>query len=486
MSRYAGVFAFLSLLLVALLVVIEVEAQQITSLPGYNDSTPISQYSGYITVNQTHGRALFYWLIESLNDPDNAPLVVWFQGGPGCSSLFGLFIEHGPFRPNAQGGLDYNPVNWALVANMLYVEAPAGVGFSYSNTSSDYNTNDAITAQDNYAFLQGFLQEYPQYQGRQTWIAGESYGGVYVPTLVQQIINGPDSALSKQLQGFMVGNPVLGCFDRDQAMLFNVFYWHGLISYSNYHNWTENLCDTEAPPNRAYCDDLYNITQTEVGDIFQQATGAAPLPLPSLDPDDLYQDFCTGNGSLAFSENLPTETGQCISIDELLFNYLNQPDVQEAIHVFNAPVQWSACSSIINYTVVYHSVLPIYLEFFKQRPDLDILVYSGDVDVATVPFAMTQKCLWDLQRPIKNKWQPWYVNEATAGYFEDTDRFTFATLKGAGHEAPAYQTLNAYNLFSRFLKDQNLKSEVRPSRTHKIPRQSSILRRVLSQGDVRV
>jgi hypothetical protein len=65
-------------------------------IPGYN-GPPMSQFAGYITVDETNGRNLFYWLIESQSNPDTAPLVVWFQGGPGCSGLIGLFEENGPY-----------------------------------------------------------------------------------------------------------------------------------------------------------------------------------------------------------------------------------------------------------------------------------------------------------------------------------------------------------------------------------------------------
>jgi carboxypeptidase C (cathepsin A) len=67
---------------------------EITSLPGWTGALPSKQYSGYLNVSSTH---LHYWLVESENDPANAPTVLWFNGGPGCSSLDGFIYEHGPF-----------------------------------------------------------------------------------------------------------------------------------------------------------------------------------------------------------------------------------------------------------------------------------------------------------------------------------------------------------------------------------------------------
>lgn len=85
--------------------------------------------------------------------------------------------ETGPFKPTAAGGLVPNSLGWTRLANIVFLEQPAFVGFSYSNTSSDSNTNDVVSAEDNYAFVQNFLQLYPDYQGRQTWLTGESYAG---------------------------------------------------------------------------------------------------------------------------------------------------------------------------------------------------------------------------------------------------------------------------------------------------------------------
>ena len=74
-------------------------------------------------------------------------------------------------------------------ANVLFLESPVGVGFSYSNTSSDYETNgDKKTAADNYLFLVNWLERFPEYKTRDFYIAGESYAGHYVPQLAHTIL----------------------------------------------------------------------------------------------------------------------------------------------------------------------------------------------------------------------------------------------------------------------------------------------------------
>ena len=69
---------------------------EITSLPGWEGQLPSKQYSGYL--NGSNTTRLHYWLVESENSPETSPTVLWFNGGPGCSSLDGFIYEHGPFE----------------------------------------------------------------------------------------------------------------------------------------------------------------------------------------------------------------------------------------------------------------------------------------------------------------------------------------------------------------------------------------------------
>ena len=76
------------------------------------------------------------------------------------------------------------------MANVIFLESPAGVGFSYSNTSSDYrDVGDNRTAADSYAFLVNWLERFPEYKTRDFYITGESYAGHYVPQLAYTILS---------------------------------------------------------------------------------------------------------------------------------------------------------------------------------------------------------------------------------------------------------------------------------------------------------
>jgi len=139
----------------------DMSGDEITQLPGWLGSLPSRQFSGYLDVGAS--KHLHYWLVESETDPSNAPVVLWLNGGPGCSSLDGFIYEHGPFRLNEtnHSQLLRFDHSWSKLANIVYLEAPVGVGFSYSDNSADYYRDDDNTAEDNMEAMQVFFDSFP-------------------------------------------------------------------------------------------------------------------------------------------------------------------------------------------------------------------------------------------------------------------------------------------------------------------------------------
>lgn len=133
------------------------------------------QYTGWLDVGHKH---FFYWYFESQNDPGNDPLVLWLTGGPGGSSMLGMLQELGPCLINEHGnGTIHNPYGWSKGANMLFVDQPAGVGFSYLDDDEPVPSNSFTAAADLHRFLQMFVsQVFPNMLHTPFHISGESYG----------------------------------------------------------------------------------------------------------------------------------------------------------------------------------------------------------------------------------------------------------------------------------------------------------------------
>ena len=88
---------------------------------------------------------------------------------------------------------------------MLYIESPAGVGFSETKT---LHASDDSTAADNFAALKDFFTlKFPELLGNEFFISGESYGGVYIPYLATKILENAGE-IRINLKGFLIGN---GC-----------------------------------------------------------------------------------------------------------------------------------------------------------------------------------------------------------------------------------------------------------------------------------
>ncbi|KAH7722453.1 Protein F41C3.5, partial [Aphelenchoides avenae] len=168
--------ALLVTFLVLLGAAIADHADEIVDLPGLSFKPNFKHYSGYLNASET--RFLHYWFVESQGSASKDPLVFWFNGGPGCSSMEGLLAEHGPyFLSNDTTALKENPYAWNKLANVVYIESPAFVGFSYYTKGDSGLWNDDTTSAENYRAIKHFLGKFPQFRNHFVFVTGESYAG---------------------------------------------------------------------------------------------------------------------------------------------------------------------------------------------------------------------------------------------------------------------------------------------------------------------
>lgn len=133
------------------------------------------QYTGWLDVGSKH---LFFWYFESQSSPSEDPLLLWLTGGPGGSSMIGLMQELGPCLINEHGnGTVYNKYGWSKNANIIFVDQPAGVGFSYLDEGVPLPATSFTAAEDMHHFMQMFVSDvFPDMLSRDFHITGESYG----------------------------------------------------------------------------------------------------------------------------------------------------------------------------------------------------------------------------------------------------------------------------------------------------------------------
>ncbi|KAJ7437380.1 serine carboxypeptidase [Mycena galericulata] len=145
----------------------------------------VKQYSGYFNIAKD--KHMFFWFFESRSSPSTDPLVLWLNGGPGDSSAVGLLFELGPCSIAYEGRTTTaNPYSWTKNANMIFLDQPVDVGFSYADPGASVK-DCAEAAQDVYSFLQLFFEQFPEYSKLPFHLAGESFGGIYVPNIASVI-----------------------------------------------------------------------------------------------------------------------------------------------------------------------------------------------------------------------------------------------------------------------------------------------------------
>ncbi|KAK8740869.1 hypothetical protein OTU49_002739, partial [Cherax quadricarinatus] len=219
-------------------------ADEITDLPGLNHNISFRHYSGFLSGDE--GKNLHYWFVESSHNPADDPVLLWMNGGPGCSSMEGLLAELGPYLVNPDGKtLKENIYSWNTVANVLFLEAPACVGFSY-DSNNDCVTGDNETSLSNYLALKDFFtNKFPEYRKNEFFITGESYAGVYVPTLAVRVLQGQED-FSINLQGYAIGNGLSSYKLNDDSIIF-FGYYHGLFGDDLWMRLVTHCCKGGRP-----------------------------------------------------------------------------------------------------------------------------------------------------------------------------------------------------------------------------------------------
>ncbi|GMN26109.1 hypothetical protein TIFTF001_001184 [Ficus carica] len=467
----------------------------ITFLPGFNGSFPSKHYSGYMTVGDTPPQNLFYYFAESEREPSKDPVVLWLNGGPGCSSMDGLVYEHGPFNfvaGNTRSSLPtlhLNEYSWSKVSNIIYLDSPCGVGFSYSNDTRTYESSDLEAATYTHKFLLEWFKEYPEFSSNPFYVAGESYAGVYVPTLASEIVNGTAICSvmfelwniqieTDRQKGYMVGNGVTDPEFDDNALVPFV-HGMGLISDTmfeevdaacagNYHSSPGERCNKMI---QKVLDGLnvYDILEPcfHNPNVEEDGNGNNSLPISfrQLGITERPLPVRKRMFGRAWPFRAPVGDGIVTPWPQLISNFevectndrvasvwLNDRNVRNAIHA--APVteigEWTICCEL-SFDHNAGSMIPYHKNLTAHG--FRVLIFSGDHDMC-VPFTGSQAWTRSLGYKVVDEWRPWRSSaDQVAGYVQEySNNLTFLTIKGAGHTVPEYKPREALDFYSRWLE----------------------------------
>ncbi|KAG0468544.1 hypothetical protein HPP92_017872 [Vanilla planifolia] len=438
----------------------------VVGLPG-QPRVNFRQFAGYVDVDEKTGKSLFYYFVEAEKNADKRPLTLWLNGGPGCSSLGGgAFTELGPFFPRGDGrGLRINKHSWNKESNLLFVESPAGVGWSYSNHTSDYTCGDESTANDMHVFLMKWMEKFPEFKTRDLFLTGESYAGHYIPQLAILLINHNMHSMSFKfnVKGVAIGNPLLK-LDRDVPSTYEYYWSHGMIS------------DEIGLKLMHECDfDDYEFTGSHnVSETCNEAIAAAEKVVGDyINPYDVILDVCYPSIVQQELRLKKYATKMSIGVDVCMtserYFYFNLPEVQLALHANRTklPYGWSMCSGQINYNESDGNIniLPLLQSIIRNK--IPVWVFSGDQD-SVVPLlgsrTLVRELAHDMGLNTTVPYTAWFHKGQVGGWvIEYGNMLTFATVRGAAHMVPYAQPNRALTLFKSFVNGRRLTSTSHPS-----------------------
>lgn len=290
---------------------------------------------------------MYFWFFPTTNPDPKEEIAIWFNGGPGCSSLSGLLTENGPFTWEA-GTLTpvQNPYTWVNLTNMMWIEQPVGVGFSQGKPNI---SNEVELGQELAGFYKQFTKTF-DVAGWDLYLTGESYAGYYVPYIADTFIQLEDPDMP--LKGIAINDPIIadGTMQQHTVIPGYVDYWenlmylnqsfvdsiHELSDYCNYTQFMDTYFQFPPPQEKfpvlpdPYNDDNYTCA------MFDIVYAAELLVNPCF---NIYHisETCPHPWSVLGAVN----TGDYVPPDEVV--YFNRSDVQKAINA--PPTNWAQCSS---------------------------------------------------------------------------------------------------------------------------------------------
>ena len=462
MNRFCSIL----ILILAIWTVHSAPAEDVvTVIPDCGNLT-FSTYSGYLTVNET--KSLHYILVESLNNPSTDPLLIWLNGGPGCSSLLGFMQENGPcIIDDGENVVKKNPYPWNERANVLYIESPAGVGFSYANSSSDKIFNDLLSSHDNLEALKSFYKKFPEFEKHELYISGESYAGIYVPYFAMRVhqhneMTKLNHRTKINLKGIIVGNGATDWkYDVTPSFL-PMAYNHQLMDKELYDVFVNNNCtwyfrDVIPGHQPQVCKDAYqrfnkNTSRINWYDIYRKVyDDQLSQPIGETVIDGEVRFYKRGYKMTEYAPWLAERYGDDSPIlGDYVSDYLNREDVRKAFNIPSSIQTWSACS---NTDYILQKEGSVWIYHLLKHAGYKILKYSGDTDGA-VPTYGSERWIKELGWEIKKDWHPWIVDNQVAGYNKMYDGLNFTTIHGVGHMAPQWKRKEVTQLITSFIHNE--------------------------------
>jgi len=404
---------------------------------------PHDNYAAFITINKETNSNMFFWYFTAMDGNKDAPLLLWLQGGPGASSLFGLFTEIGPYNIGKDMEIIPRALTWNKHFHLLFIDNPLGTGFSFTESEDMYVTNETIVGINLYNTLTQFFQLFPNLKSNEFFVTGESYAGKYVPACAYTIHESNQQVEPTEtinLRGISIGD---GAFDPPgQFYNFGELLWYlGMVNHDE-----KTVFEQYETKFKKYLDQGEPIKAFEV---FDEMLNGDFYPYPT------YYANVTGMGSNYF--NFELGPGDTSLTKNFFIDWLATDATRNAIHVGN--YQYAVENTTVEAHLLGDWMVGVLNMLVPLMENYKVLIYNGQNDVILGP-PLTEQSLRELKwsgqaEYLRAKKKVWTISTESevdiAGYVRIVENFTQAVVRGAGHMVPGDQPLRAYDLIDRFV-----------------------------------
>ncbi|XWS39377.1 hypothetical protein CRYUN_Cryun18bG0048100 [Craigia yunnanensis] len=311
-----------------------------------------------------------------------------------------------------------------------------------------------IVARDNLVFLQNWFLKFPQYRDRNLFITGESYAGHYIPQLAELMLQFNEKDKVFNLKGIALGNPVLE-FATDFNSRAEFFWSHGLISDYTYKMFTIS-CNYSRYVSEYYRGTISPICSRVMSQVSTETSRF-------VDKYDVTLDVCISSVLSQSKVLTPQQVGETIDVcvEDETVNYLNRQDVQKTFHARLVGVRkWAVCSNVLDYELLDMEIPTITIVGGLVKAGIPVMVYSGDQD-SVIPLTGSRTLVNRLAKELGLKttvpYRVWFEGQQVGGWTQVYGNIlSFATIRGASHEAPFSQPERSLVLFKAFLEGRPL------------------------------
>ncbi|KAL2894973.1 Serine carboxypeptidase-like 3, partial [Bienertia sinuspersici] len=395
---------------------------KVTHLPGFDGPLPFELETGYIGVDKEEAQ-LFYYFFESENNPKEDPLLLWLTGGPLCSAMSTILYEIGPLqlemdKYEALPKLFLRQYSWTKFASIIFVDFPAGAGFSYATTPRANCSGDFEASRSINEFIRKWLTNHPQYLSNPLYLGGDSYTGFTLPYYFVKMVSGNERGLQPflNLKGYILGNPATDRFiDGNSQVAFA--HGMGLISDELYESMQKTCGGNYQLVDSSNIKCRNEIQSFELGLLGIQITHILEdfCDIESLNVNDIRGTkrriiIDDTNRLLSFKKKLSSCRKEGYLVAR---SWMNSKSVQDAFQVRKGTIsEWIRCNYAYDYTYDIITSVPYHAQLSAKG--FRSLIYSGDHDMI-VPFVGTQAWIRSLNYSIVDDWRKWLVDGQIAG-----------------------------------------------------------------------